>query len=81
MYVLSWKHDKYYINLSQNLPELIVQNNEQYLVELIFDDLLLWTIRLLLYIYAQITLEEIFLKGIIVYIKSRTYHVGLLLLK
>lgn len=28
-------------DLSQNLPELIVQNNEQYLVELIFDDLVL----------------------------------------
>lgn len=31
------------------------------------------------YDYAQITLEEIFLKQIIVHIRSLTYHVGLLL--
>lgn len=36
-------------------------------------------VGLLLYTYAQITLDEIFLKQIIVYIKSLTYHVGLLL--
>lgn len=42
-YILSLEHEKYN-NVIQNLPEPIVQNTEQYQVELIFNDLLLWTV-------------------------------------